>query len=216
MSSTDEDELRVDFYAARDIAADEELTFDYGVRYWLWRDAPSADSDSRNFSEPKYRDLRPVEKTLLHPPPVGTVLPLTPLTAEELQAALALPEIDGPHGHRAALLRCLDYLGRRGQTAVRSTCRSASATPPSGGRCRRPARRHDAGGGEACVMEAVVDPADASGAASAAFESGPPTPTPSSAPSGAGARARRGLRAVATTPPRSPPICYGRIRRRTA
>ena len=97
MSSTDEDELRVDFYAARDIAADEELTFDYGVRYWLWRDAPSADSDSRNFSEPKYRDLRPVEKTLLHPPPVGTVLPLTPLTAEELQAALALPEIDGPH-----------------------------------------------------------------------------------------------------------------------
>ena len=89
VSSTDEDELRVDFYAARDIAADEELTFDYGVRYWLWRDAPSADSDSRNFSEPKYRDLRPVEKTLLHPPPVGTVLPLTPLTAEERKAQQA-------------------------------------------------------------------------------------------------------------------------------
>ena len=87
---------RIAFFATRHIEALEELTFDYGVRYWLWRDAPSADSDSRNFSEPKYRDLRPVEKTLLHPPPVGTVLPLTPLTAEELQAALALPEIDGP------------------------------------------------------------------------------------------------------------------------
>ena len=171
VSSTDEDELRVDFYAARDIAADEELTFDYGVRYWLWRDAPSADSDSRNFSEPKYRDLRPVEKTLLHPPPVGTVLPLTPLTAEELQAALALPEIDGPHGHRAALLRCLDYFG-----AARTDGGSLDVPFGVGDAAERrtlsPPELDDAtlrAAAMACVMEAVVDPADASGAASAAF-----------------------------------------------
>ena len=137
MSSTDEDELRVDFYAARDIAADEELTFDYGVRYWLWRDAPSADSDSRNFSEPKYRDLRPVEKTLLHPPPVGTVLPLTPLTAEELQAALALPEIDGRTATAPPCCAASTILGRRGRRRSLDVPFGVGA-PPSGGRCRRP------------------------------------------------------------------------------
>ena len=62
------------------------------VGYWLFRSQPSPDSDSRNFSGPRFRelalspsvtmsgDLSPV-LSLLHPPPVGTVLPLIPLMA---------------------------------------------------------------------------------------------------------------------------------------
>ena len=44
---------------------------------------------------------------MLHPPPLGTVLPLVPLTARELQAALVLPEPES----RRALLRALEYFG---------------------------------------------------------------------------------------------------------
>ena len=102
----DEEQLVVDFVAISDIAEGEQLYFDYGISYWLYR--PPPDGDSRNFSHPRYRQ-RPPELALLHPPPVGTVLPLTPLTALELQAALALPEEES----RRALLRCLEYFGAR-------------------------------------------------------------------------------------------------------
>ena len=102
----DEEQLVVDFVAISDVAAGEQLYFDYGISYWLYR--PPPDGDSRNFSDPRYRQ-RPPELALLHPPPVGTVLPLTPLTALELQAALALPEEES----RRALLRCLEYFGAR-------------------------------------------------------------------------------------------------------
>ncbi|KAL1515911.1 hypothetical protein AB1Y20_002525 [Prymnesium parvum] len=37
----------IHFYASRDICPGEELTFDYGMSYWLWRDKPSPHSDSR-------------------------------------------------------------------------------------------------------------------------------------------------------------------------
>jgi len=97
---------RIDFYAARDIEIDEELTYDYGPRYWIFRTQPSPETDSRNFSEPKYH-ARPPELSLTRPPPLGTLLPLTPLTGLELQAALALPEEES----REALLRCLDSGG---------------------------------------------------------------------------------------------------------
>eukprot|EP00966_Prymnesium_polylepis_P267377 6176976-Prymnesium_polylepis.1 len=102
----DAEAVRVEFYAATYIQQGEELTFDYGVNYWLFRERPSADTDSRNYSDPRYRERRP-ELSLLRPPPVGTVLPLTPLTATELQAALVLPEPES----LAALLRCLEYFG---------------------------------------------------------------------------------------------------------
>lgn len=98
--------LVVDLYAERDIAAGEELCFDYGVSYWVLR--PHPEGDSRNFSDPGYRQ-RPPELALLYPPPIGTVLPLTPLTAPELQAALVLPEVES----RCALLRCLEFYGAR-------------------------------------------------------------------------------------------------------
>ena len=102
----DEELLVVDFVATSDVAEGEQLYFDYGISYWLYR--PPPDGDSRNFSDPRYRQ-RPPELALLHPPPVGTVLPLTPLTALELQASLALPEEES----RRALLRCLEYFGAR-------------------------------------------------------------------------------------------------------
>ena len=80
----DDERLVVDFVATKDIAEGEELAFDYGVNYWLYRTPP--EGDSRNFSDPRYRQ-RPPELALLYPPPVGTVFPLTPLTPLELQAS---------------------------------------------------------------------------------------------------------------------------------
>eukprot|EP00966_Prymnesium_polylepis_P023651 544412-Prymnesium_polylepis.1 len=68
---------------------------------------PTAASDDRDFSDPIYRETTPPPLSLLRPPPIGTTLPLTPLSVEELQAALALPEDQS----RTALLRCLDYFG---------------------------------------------------------------------------------------------------------
>ena len=35
----------------------QELTFDYGVSYWIYR--PPPEGDSRNFSDPKYRQRPP-------------------------------------------------------------------------------------------------------------------------------------------------------------
>ena len=106
VSEVDEVAKTVDFFAARDIAIGEELTFDYGYLYWRNRSAPSPETDSRNYSDPYY-SVRPPGLTLLHPPPVGTVLPLTPLNAEELRASLMLPTAQC----RLALLRCAEYFG---------------------------------------------------------------------------------------------------------
>ena len=99
----------IDFFAARDIGVGEELTFDYGTQYWLlWRAPPTPESDSRNYTRLRLAAReRDVELTLRYPPKVGTVLPLSPITVAELQAALALPERES----RAALLRCLEYFG---------------------------------------------------------------------------------------------------------
>ena len=90
------DERRVDFFAASAIAPGSELCFDYGVGYWLGSAAsPANGSDSRNFS------LAAAAPPLPGPPP------LTPRTADELQAVLRLP----PAEARAALLRCLEFFG---------------------------------------------------------------------------------------------------------
>ena len=100
----DVDLLHVDFFADSNIGVGEEMCFDYGVEYWMYREPPA--DDSRDFTAPCYRE-RPPELTLLHPPPLGTVLPLIPLTARELQAALILPHLES----RCALLRSLEYFG---------------------------------------------------------------------------------------------------------
>ena len=36
----DDERLVVDFVATKDIAEGEELTFDYGIKYWLYRTQP--------------------------------------------------------------------------------------------------------------------------------------------------------------------------------
>ena len=74
----------------------------------MGREPPSAETDSRNFSEAQEL-ARPPALSLLHLPPIGTVLPFTPLTPIEMQSALALPEAES----RRALLRCLDFFGAR-------------------------------------------------------------------------------------------------------
>ena len=156
----DSENTRVNFFAARDIAAGEELCFDYGTGYWMYRPQPTPESDSRNFSHPIYRERKP-ELSLQHPPPVGTRLPLVPLTAPELQAALAMPEDES----RAALLRCLDFFG-----AVR-TADGTIRMPPlidvdevaptqAANEIDHAALQTAA---TACIARAVLDPADASG-----------------------------------------------------
>lgn len=165
VAEVDADAQRVDFYAARDVDVGEELTFDYGPSYWRWRDQPSAESDSRNFSDPVYR-LPPPELQLRYPPAEGTVLPLTPLTAEELLATLALPEAEG----RPALLRCLEYFGSerredgslRLRHGVRADAPETVAHSPDHATLQAAAT--------ACIVEALLDPADPSGEESRAFE----------------------------------------------
>ena len=86
------DERRVDFFAASAIAPGSELCFDYGVGYWLGSAAsPANGSDSRNFS------LAAAAPPLPGPPP------LTPRTADELQAVLRLP----PAETKLALVRLM-------------------------------------------------------------------------------------------------------------
>ena len=53
----DDEQLVVDFVATKDIAEGEELSFDYGIKYWLYRTPP--EGDSRNFSDPRYRQRPP-------------------------------------------------------------------------------------------------------------------------------------------------------------
>ena len=66
------------------------------------------------------------ELTLLYPPEVGTVLPLVPLTVEELQAALALPEPESSTARERSELRtkCLPLiaLDAGGLQAHTSSC----------------------------------------------------------------------------------------------
>ena len=85
----------VNFYARRDIAEGEELTFDYGMSYWQGSGVVPL-GDTRNYTQP----ARPRPESL-GPPPI------TPRTAADLDAAMAQPEAEC----RAALLRCLEYFG---------------------------------------------------------------------------------------------------------
>ena len=117
-----------------------------------------------------YQQLPP-ELTLLHPPPIGTVLPLTPLDAPELQAALSLPE----EASCAALLRAAEYFGSQrratdgavelrvglGEAAERIVLPSTPWPPPLATLQRAVV---------ACIAEAVVEPSDASGEAAREFE----------------------------------------------
>ena len=151
------------------------------MTYWLFRPQPAPESDSRDFRAPVYakraRELCLLltgdpgpERTLLHPPPIGTVLPLIPLTAVELQAALALPEEES----RMALLRCLDYFEAVTRSAdddaVVQLCFGVGAA------AERQVLSSDAlslsllqEAAAACITQAVLDSTDASGASSRAF-----------------------------------------------
>lgn len=68
------DRRRLDFFAARPIAAGEELCFDYGPEYWSAMPCdPSPDSDSRSYGRQRW--LRRQRKLLAAvSPAVGTVL----------------------------------------------------------------------------------------------------------------------------------------------
>ena len=169
-AETNAEEVRVDFFALRDIEKGEELTFDYGVAFWLFRQPPDPETDSRNFSDPRYRE-RPPELSLLHPPSVGTILPLTPLTAVELQAVLALPEAES----RAALLRCLDFFGAKRLVGY---AQEALEVPFGVGvAVRREVILIDdvsysvlQEAAVGCIVTAVLDSADPTGATSRQFE----------------------------------------------
>ena len=165
-ASADPELRRIDFYAARDIPPGEELTYDYGPRYWLFRPHPSPESDSRNFSDPKYR-IRPPELSLLHPPALGSKLPLTPLTTLELQAALALPEPES----LAALRRCVDYFGaRRTPEGLQVPFGLASGAETRLVPWAELSHASLQRAAVACITSAVLTPADASGAAARALE----------------------------------------------
>ena len=80
--------------ALRRIETDQELCFDYGVGYWCGRAPPLPSSDSRDYS-PAGWELRDQQRQWLEAPyplRAGSVVPLTPLRAIELQAALIMPE----------------------------------------------------------------------------------------------------------------------------
>ena len=171
--NVDESAQRIDFYTTRAVAPDEELTFDYGPTYWRFRPQPSAESDSRNFNGPMWNEREP-ELTLRFPPRPGTVLPLIPMDAVELQAALMLPNAEC----RAALLRCLEFFGSNrtadGGLAVRlgveadAPCEVLGGAELEGGSAEGLATLQRAA--VACVVQGVLDPADGSGEASREFE----------------------------------------------
>ena len=144
-----------------------------GPTYWLFRDY-LPEGDRRNYSDPIFRSLPP-PLTLLFPPPVGTVLPLTPLTPEELLAALVLPE----EACRAALLRCLEYFGstrlepRAGEESSSELWEVRFGVAAGARRAELPMASMSVAVLEeaavACIVQAVLDPTDASGEASRAF-----------------------------------------------
>eukprot|EP00965_Chrysotila_dentata_P063098 2090675-Pleurochrysis_carterae.AAC.2 len=89
---------RVDFHAACDIAVGDELTFDYGVGYWVAsRKQPAPGTDSRSFDLPiagSHQIQRLANKT-------------TPLTLQDVGESDSLP----PSERCATLLRALDFFG---------------------------------------------------------------------------------------------------------
>ncbi len=93
----------VDFYAARDISLGDELTFDYGVSYWLGsRGAPTADSDARTFELCKERDWRGAGPGWGGRPPI---------VATELAELREVEAMDDAAEARAAMLRTLEFFG---------------------------------------------------------------------------------------------------------
>ena len=103
--TVDKEALRVDFFAARDIAIGDELCFDYGMSYWAGSGVtPSAETDSRDYTQ--YEEERAAGRlTSIRPkgPP-----PITPRNRRELDE---LTKLADKQEVRAGLLRCLEYFG---------------------------------------------------------------------------------------------------------
>ena len=99
----DREARTIDFYLTRDVAAGEELTFDYGVDYWIALGLVP-ENDGRNFTRPP---RKPLSSWRLPGPP-----PNVPLTPDALAAAVALESpLHDDREARAALLRALDFFG---------------------------------------------------------------------------------------------------------
>ena len=98
---------RVDFWLQRDVRAGDQLTFDYGMAYWLGLGITPV-GDTRNFTRPTPRSGSRQ--------PTGPK-PVTPTSPEQLAEVLALAEGQA----RPALLRALEYFGamRLGERALR-------------------------------------------------------------------------------------------------
>jgi len=86
----------VDFYLTQDVEPGVELTFDYGMSYWLGAGITPL-NDCRNYTE---------KRKTTHATPPGP-RPLTPLTAQELDKLMGMDEPD----IRAGLLRSLEFFG---------------------------------------------------------------------------------------------------------
>lgn len=87
------------FTAARDIATGEELCFDYGVAYFIFRNiVPAEGTESRSLELPKESAEEAAQ----------AAIPLTPTTPEEIKQYLLL-ESEDEESKKATLMRGLDF-----------------------------------------------------------------------------------------------------------
>ena len=115
------EERTVIFHAARDIAAGEELTFDYGEGFWVGSNGvPAQGTDDRTFEPLSPTDGR------WRPPPGPP-----PLFAKSAADLDAVDRLDDRAEARLALVRTLEFFGAArlssGDLAVPSTLSSAEA-----------------------------------------------------------------------------------------
>lgn len=95
---TDAEKCTAHFTAKRDIPAGEELCFDYGVAYFIFRQitpSPGTESRSLELRQERLEDIEPVT-----PPPI---------THEEIRELMESNE--SPENKKSSLLRGMDFYG---------------------------------------------------------------------------------------------------------